>query len=105
MSGAPAGSLRNRHASDRAIVVSRLLDRLVDVTLTVGVHEQGRVVAVAVDLYRTHLYDLVLDRGRFAPPVTIPLMRVDAIRELTGPELTETAARLYPTPPREDTAP
>jgi hypothetical protein len=96
VSGAPAGSLRNRHASERAIIASRLLDRLVDVALDVGVHEQGRVIAVAVDLVRGHLYDLVLDRGRFSPPVTIPLMRVASIRELVGPELTEVAARLYP---------
>lgn len=102
MSGAPADSLRNRHAGERAIVASRLVDRLVDVTLDVGVHEQGRVVCVAVDLCRSHLYDLVIDRGRFSPPATIPLMRVELIRELTGPELTETAARLYP-PTREDT--
>jgi hypothetical protein len=96
-----ANPLRNRPVDDRAAAAYRLLDRIVDVQLDVGLHQQGRALAVAIDLCGTSLPHIVLDRGVFSLPVTIPLARVDSIRELTGPELTETAARLYP---REDTA-
>lgn len=96
--------LRDR---DRVRAVERFGGRIVELRLLGGLQPTftGRILAVAVDVARTYLHDVVLDRGELDEPAAVELKRVQTIRELTGPELTEAAARLYPNATREDTAP
>lgn len=99
--------LTNLRDRDRVRAVERFGRRIVELRLTSVQHEPitGRVMGVAVDVARTHLHDVVIDRGELDEPAAVELKRVRTIRELTGPELTEAAARLYPNATRGDTAP